>query len=507
VVLLAVLLALQAVGGSRTITSLAILPMVGGDSTTDHLAEGIHEGVADLLRRVPTLRITAPSLVAQLLQSRPSMTSEELGRELRVGAVLAWNLRRSGDSLQLRAELVGVPGGSLLWQARYERELTDLPRMQGEVAQTITDSLRIQLTGAEREVLTRVPTASAYAYELYLRGRRFHNLGTPQGATRAREYLDSALHYAERGLEQDSLFASAWALKGAHFFLSSIRGFRADFGAGMDSASAYGNRALALDSTLGEPWMNRIVRALYLQDDWEATESLIRRSLNASPGYPGLYQYAAIYAGEIEGRLDSAITLMGHSAELEPLAITFNSLGDLYMRARRYDSALVMLRRSLSIDPSPPGSNQRLIQTYERMGRYSEAVAALRAWRGPAAAEPYARALGADGPAGYRRVLDQDIRMRIDSLEQQVRLPRPPGTDTVPPNREARIAALYAQLGEWSQAMDWVLRDRERRPNRFRLYIANPDFDGLHADPRFLSLVRQHGLEALLQRRSGRRAR
>jgi len=505
VIVFVVLLALLQTDERRTITSLAILPMAGGDSTTDHLAEGIHEGVADLLRRIPMLRITAPSLVAQVLQSRPSMTSEELGRELRVEAVLAWNLRRSGDSLQLRAELIGVPGGALLWRARYERGLTDLPRMQGEVAQTITDSLQIRLTGAEREVLTRVPTTSAYAYELYLRGRRFYNVATPLGAALAREYLDSARYYADRGLEQDSVFASAWALKGAYYFLSTVRGFRADFGAGMDSATAYGSRALALDSTLGEPWMDRIVHALYLQDDWEAARTLIQRALNASPGYPGLYQYAAIYVGEIEGRIDSAITLMRHSAELEPIAITLNSLGDLYMRARKYDSAIAVLRRSLGIDPTPPGPNQRLIQTHERTGRYAEAVAALRAWKGEAAAAPFARALQGDGATGYHRVLEQDLRRRIDSLENLVSRPHREGVDTLPPTLEGRIAPLYAQLGEWSRAMDWVLRDHERRPKRFRLYVTNPDFDGLRADPRFLTLVRQEGLEPLLRRQGAGR--
>src|SRR3970282_1700118 len=138
--------------------------------------------------------------------------------------------------------------------------------------------------------------------------------------------------------------------------------------------------------------------------------ALIQRALNAAPGYPGLYQYAAIYVGEIEGRIDSAITLMRHSAELETIAITLNSLGDLYMRARKYDSPIVALRRSRGIDPTPPGPNQRLIQTYERTGRYAEAVAALRAWKGESAAKPFADAREADGPAGYRRVLGQGIR-------------------------------------------------------------------------------------------------
>jgi TolB-like protein len=477
-----------------------------GDSTTNHLAEGIHEGVADLLRRMPMLRVTAPSLVAQVLAARPAMTSEELGREVRVEAVLAWNLRRSGDSLQLRAELIGVPGGALLWQARYDRELTDLPRLQGEVARTITDSLRIRLTGAEREVLARVPTGSAQAYELYLRGRRFYYLALPLGAARAREYLDSMLHYANRGIALDSSFASAWALKSSYYFLGTVRGWL-PVGAALDSSRLFDSRALALDSTLGDPWNRFVIHAMYLEDDWDRTRAMVRRALDADPGHPEINQFAAIFMAEVEGRIDSGISLMRKSVELEPTTQSLNSLGDLYMRAREYDSAIVVLRRSLGIDPTPPGPNQRLIQTYERTGRYAEAVTALRSWKGEAAAAPFTGALEAQGPAGYRRVLEQDIRWRIDSLENQLGRLRPPGADTLPPTLEARIAPLYAQLGEWTRAMDWVLRDRERRPKRFRLYVTNPDFDGLRADPRFLPLVRAEGLEPLLQRRSAGRSR
>jgi hypothetical protein len=69
----------------------------------------------------------------------------------------------------------------------------------------------------------------------------------------------------------------------------------------------------------------------------------------------------------------------------------------------------------------------------------------------------------------------------------------------VPPLREYRIAALYAQLGDWKRAMDWVLKERERRPKRFRLYLTNPDFEGLRNDPRFMPLVKQEGLEGLLR--------
>jgi hypothetical protein len=47
--------------------------------------------------------------------------------------------------------------------------------------------------------------------------------------------------------------------------------------------------------------------------------------------------------------------------------------------------------------------------------------------------------------------------------------------------------------------MDWVLREYQRRPKRFRWFVAHPDMDGLRNDPRFLPLVRGEGLEELLR--------
>src|SRR5438552_11891741 len=101
-------------GRADAITSLAIAPEPA-DSATAYLSEGVHEAVADLLRRLPQLRVTAPSLVAQVARQRPDLNALQLGEQPKVGAVLTWSLRPAGDSIHLRAELFRIPGGDLLW--------------------------------------------------------------------------------------------------------------------------------------------------------------------------------------------------------------------------------------------------------------------------------------------------------------------------------------------------------------------------------------------------------
>ena len=484
-------------GRAEGITSLAIAPEPA-DSATAYLSEGVHEAVADLLRRLPQLRVTAPSLVAQVARQRPDLNALQLGEQLKVGAVLTWSLRPAGDSIHLRAELFRIPGGDLLWSVRYARPRGEIATLQGRIAGMISDSLRLQLTGVERASMERQPTTSAAAYELYLRGRRFELRAVPLGAREGKASIDSALQYARQAIAADSTFAAPYALLSSYYFISAFRGWRGPFAALADSASRYGRRALAIDSTLGEGWVNQISQNIYLNDDWDVARAGAMASLRLAGHDPSVLQYAGIYLGEAEGRLDSAIVLLRRSTSLEPGLQNLNTLGDLLMRARRYDSAVAVLRRAVEFDPGVLGPHRRLIMSYEKLGRFQDAIAERRALGGPdgVAADAFESAFKKEGAAGYERERRADLQRRVDSLVAVA--PAAPGLDTVPPLRENRIATLYAQLGEWTRAMDWVLKERERRPKRFRLYVANPDFAGLRNDPRFMVLVRQEGLESLV---------
>jgi tetratricopeptide (TPR) repeat protein len=286
-------------------------------------------------------------------------------------------------------------------------------------------------------------------------------------------------------------------LLSGYYFISAYRGWKQPFAPMVDSAIVLSHRALTIDSTLGGPWVNMLSRASYLDDDWETARRVATGGIRLAGHDPVVQLYAGIYFGEVEGRLDTAITLIRRSADTEPLTLNLNSLGDMYMRARRYDSAAAVLRRAILFDASVPGPHLRLVTVMERRGRYADAIEARRAMKDPAA-EEYARGFASGGPSGYQQVLAKHLRDRIDSLTRAMSAPFRVPRDTIPPTREGRIAALYAQLGEWTEAMDWIVKERERRPRRFRLYVTNPDFAGIRNDPRFAALVKEDGLESLL---------
>jgi len=492
---------LPRVSRADAITSIAIArgPGAGQDTSIDYLSEGIQAEVANLLRRLPQLRVTAPSVVAQLQRQQPNIDYLNLGERLKVGAVLTWELSRARDSVVVNAELLKIPGGDLLWSLRYGRPLAEVASIQGTIARMVSDSLRLQLTGVEVASMVRTPTASAEAYALYLKGHRFMLRGVPLGARDARELMDSAAYYGRAALALDSSFAQASGLLGTYYFVSAFRGWSA-FNQYIDSSQVSAERALAMDSSLGDPYVNLISKAIYLDDDWPTAEGMAHRALRWAAHDAQVLQFGGIVLAEVSGRLDTALVLLHRSAELEPYVPALNTLGDLYMRAGRYDSAVTVLRRAVDVDASVPGPRRRLITSLEHLKRYEEAIAVRREGGDQAGADAYARGLREAGEAGYQRVRQEDLQRQLAPLLAPLDRPYKLPDDTVPQLREERIVALYAQLGDWAKAMDWVLKQNEHRPRRFRLFVTNPALRGLRNDPRFLPLVRREGLENLLPR-------
>jgi len=63
-----------------------------------------------------------------------------------------------------------------------------------------------------------------------------------------------------------------------------------------------------------------------------------------------------------------------------------------------------------------------------------------------------------------------------------------------------RIVMVYAELGEWHKAMDWIERAYAHRPVRLRRMLTEPPFDrrGLAVDPRYTRLLRVAVMEDLM---------
>src|SRR5262245_25912847 len=97
----------------------------------------------------------------------------EIGRELGVDAIVEGSVQRAGGRVRISAQLVRAATATNLWAQDFDREATDVLALQADVARTIAQQIRVQLTPEESKRLSRVRPMKPEALEAFLMGR-FH---------------------------------------------------------------------------------------------------------------------------------------------------------------------------------------------------------------------------------------------------------------------------------------------------------------------------------------------
>ena len=136
---------------SGAIDSVAVLPLANATSNSemDYLADGITEGVINHLSRLPRLRVMARSTVFRYRQAQQDPL--QIGRDLKVGAVIVGRLTQHGDTVNVETEMVDVSNGSQIWGEQYQRKASDIATVQDDIASDISGQLRLKLTGRREE--------------------------------------------------------------------------------------------------------------------------------------------------------------------------------------------------------------------------------------------------------------------------------------------------------------------------------------------------------------------
>src|SRR5207249_6376168 len=128
--------------GSGRIHSIAVLPFVNvsADPNIEYLSDGITDGIISSLSRVPELRVMARTTVFSY--KGRELSPQKVGHDLNVDAVLLGRIAQRGDNLTIQTDLVSVADGSELWGEQYNRKVSDLLTVQGDIAKEIYDNLR-----------------------------------------------------------------------------------------------------------------------------------------------------------------------------------------------------------------------------------------------------------------------------------------------------------------------------------------------------------------------------
>jgi TolB-like protein/tRNA A-37 threonylcarbamoyl transferase component Bud32 len=327
---------------------VAVLPFENlGDSGDAYFADGVADEVRGKLAALPGIEVIARGSSSQYQRTTkpPHQIARELGVDYLLTATLRWE-RRAGDESRVRLspELVDAASGVRRWQQNFDAPLTDIFRVEAEVANSVAEALGVALRSGERRRLTEQPTSNLEAYAHYLRGRE---MSSGEFATEA---LRGAAAEYSAAVHLDSTFAAAWAeLSVAHAVLFRMGGVQA---ADTRVAREAVERAIMLSPESPD---TRLAAAQYAgvlagQGDTAALREL-RAGLEVAPNRADLLARA----GNIEvglGRTEQGLRDLEHAARLDPRSPSgLAALAWVYLRLQRVPEAEAMITRARAVRP------------------------------------------------------------------------------------------------------------------------------------------------------------
>jgi TolB-like protein/DNA-binding winged helix-turn-helix (wHTH) protein len=445
------------------IQSLAVIPLenLSGDPNQEYFADEMTDELITMLAKNSSLRLVSRTSVMQYKGVHRPLP--EIAKALGVDGILEGSIARSGDKIHMNMQLIQAPSDTHLWAESYDRSSKDLPSLPRDAALTIAARLHSSVphSAAQRSVKPE-------AHEAYLRGRYYWFAENSED-----------IEYLKKATELQPDYALAWSGLADAYARSAIHGIgrRSDL-APLEEEAA--RRTLELDDSL--PDAHNTMAGNYLFFHWDPAKALKEsdRAIELNPQYAEAYFLRSIIFQTLN-RQDDALDAVKRSTELDPFARPF-SMPQLLTRIRNYDAAIREAQARLVAQPNDLGLHFELALAYQCKGleqeaaRETEKVTLLDEGEANAAAVRRAFERG-----GYLAILELQLNdLKREAAHQYV----------APLN----FAFAYARLRRKDETLHFAEEAyREHAPAL--VWIQNwPEWDFLHSDERYRSIVRRMGL-------------
>jgi serine/threonine-protein kinase len=454
--------------GAGTIRSIAVLPFVNvsGNPDTEYLSDGITDSLINNLSQLPSLKVMSRNSVFHY--KGKNADARAVGRELGVQAVLTGRLLQRGDGLAINLELVNASDNSNIWGAQYNRSLSELAGVLGDISEDVTENLRLKLSGEDKQRLAKRQTNNPEAHLAYLKGVRYSETFAPSAFEKAVKYFNQAIAIDPKYAQAYAGLAQAYA----ELPFGDVPPQEALF-----KARPAAKRALELDETLAEAHRAMATINVYYDWDWPAAERECRRAIELNPGDALNHQHYGWFLG-LMGHFDEGLTELKRAETLDPLSINVNiAIGTNYYWSGQHDRAVEQYQKVMEWDPNVGGLTRIYLgEAYLKQHKFPEAIAEIQ--KAGQFGVMQTATLGYAYAVSGNRTEAEKVLNELRALSAQKYVP--PFT----------IAVIYAGLGDKDQAFAWLQKANEERSVWMPWLRVDPKFDNLRSDPRFADLVR-----------------
>ena len=332
--------------------SIAVLPFANRSNQDDDLffTDGIHDDLLTQLAKINDLKVISRTSVMQYRET--DLRIPEIARELGVSTILEGGVQRAGKRIRINAQLIDVATDEHLWAETFEREMTidNIFDIQSEMTRQIVAAVRGELTAAEQNAISGVPTESLEALEAYLRARSI----LASSGFNIEKYQD-AEPYVELAVALDPNFAKA------HLLLAELHGYAYWIGYGTaaerqsDAEKSLEIAASLLNADSPELLAARGEYLYRFEQNYPAAQEQLLRAHAAMPGSAAILQGLG-YTQRRLGLWEEAIENLAKSVQLDPGEadgwLTYASTLEMMQEWTRLEELLPSARERFADEPS-----------------------------------------------------------------------------------------------------------------------------------------------------------
>jgi len=458
--------------------TILVVPYQGtSDDKDSHFTDGVTSSIIGELTKIGQLTVLAERISFKY-KDKPVDVAELADQG--INYLLQGQVQRNGQTVRVSSRLTNLSSQVLLWAGQVEGELTDIFKLQDQIARDVAHALQVKLSASEALRLGSNITSNLEAYDHYLKGKFQMN-------SVRKEDLDSAIHNFSEAIRLDNRFAKAHAelslayAKRNHFVADSKINY-------IEKAYVEGEKALSLDSTLAEVYYARAYESWTAQNKFPHDQVIkdLVRALAINPKY----------------------------------ADALNLLAKVYMHVGLLDKGHAALQRAIAATPLHGYALADISSYYFFKGDYPNMLAAFAKVPKQYAEDAYwatqyyitlwnsgKRTEATNLLTAARKKDPNDLLYKVTEViflaEQGDRVKAQKQLDELEhfPNKEAQAITFhhvtyfmgvgYALLGNRTKAVEWLRWTATNGFPSYTFFNSDPQLNALKADDRFSELLEE----------------
>ena len=239
--------------------SIAVLPFTDISEAKDQAfcSDGMMVEILDHLFKMKDLRIIPFNSTLKYKDS--AVPIKQIASELGVAHLIQGSVRRAGNKVKISVALIDGSTEKYVWQHTYEDDITEVGKIfivQSDVATQIAHALSVQITPDVNSRINNFPTKSKEAYDLYLKGRD--------------KWGEEAIAYMNKAIAIDSTFADPYVELGRLYLWTR-------------KSKEYLNKAIALDPNNSRAYSNLAVVNGITDWDNKAGRKNLKKAISLNP--------------------------------------------------------------------------------------------------------------------------------------------------------------------------------------------------------------------------------